>query len=153
MFLREKQWQSQTLSKSWHTFLIITFLILPFINHANGINDNNYGYSYLLFFIIATLTTILTLRISKSISTNKYIETISKGTLIVLGIHSPILHILDFLFPIEFRPIYPLITMFFCYFIIRTCEVYCPILMGKWPNTNACSQHRKIEKWRKRLLE
>lgn len=131
LYLREKNWQPKLNIKSVIILVFLAFL-LPLINQKCGIYENEYGHSYIIFSLNAILSSILLLTISDIIPPSRFIENISKGTLVVLGTHIPILHVLNNLLPDWCSFTFPFITMIICYYIIVLCERYCPILMGKW---------------------
>ena len=106
--------------------------VLPLINGKSDIYGNQFGLSYAIFVINASLSTLLLIIITSRIQTMKVVRIVSKGTLVVLGMHRPILQILNFLLPNTLSPIFPFITIVVCYYIILLCERYCPILLGKW---------------------
>lgn len=106
--------------------------VMPLMNGKCDIYGNQFGLSYAIFAINAILSTLLIIIITSRIPTVKAIRTISKGTLVVLGTHRPILQILNTILPNTLSPIFPFITIVVCYYIILLCERYCPILLGKW---------------------
>ena len=130
--LYDMKWNPERVPKLYVITLLLVFLSLPLLNGRCSINSNEYGRSYLIFTINAILSSLLLFIISTKIPTTKFTETISTGTLVVLGTHIPILHILNHLLPNTISFLFPLITIVVCYFIIVFCERYCPILLGKW---------------------
>lgn len=116
------------------SLLLLLFVVLPFVNGKCSINSDEYGRSYLLFAINAALSTILLFTIAARIPSIKFVRTISKGTLVVLGTHMPILRILRLLLPETLSFTFPFITIILCYYIIIACERYCPMLLGKSRN-------------------
>lgn len=133
-FLKDRLWSPNQLSFKYVPILVILFIIIPIFNDAHGIVANDYGYTYILFATCAILSTILLFWISNKVPTLRVIQTISKGTLVVLGAHSPILHILNRILPDAFNFIFPFITIVVCYYIILLCDRYFPILLGKVNN-------------------
>ena len=133
LYMRKINWYPQAVQKKYVIILVFSAFLLPLINQKQcGIYENEYGFSYIIFSLNAILSSILLLNISCKIPSSKFIEAISKGTLVVLGTHIPILHILNCLLPSRWSFTFPLITIGICYYIIVLCERYCPILMGKW---------------------
>mgnify|MGYP002857972121 FL=1 len=133
-FLKDVKWDPNSLSTTQIIIMLISFIILPIINGYVSLGDYNYGRSYLLFIVNAIISSVLILALSAEIPQSKYIITISKGTLVVLGTHMSILQILNHLLPDSLSLLFPFITMIVCYYIIVLCERYCPILLGKWRN-------------------
>ena len=131
-YLFDRSWKPESVSILYVVPLVIIFSLLPLLNGCCGINSNEYGRSYLIFAANAILSSLLLFIISTKIPTTKFTETISTGTLVVLGTHIPILHILNHLLPSTISFSFPFITMVVCYYIIVLCERYCPILLGKW---------------------
>ena len=131
-FLKDIKWNPGLTFELQIIILFFLFIIFPFINGYVSLGDYNFGGNYLLFVVNAILSSILLLTISWKIPHSNYTVTISKGTLVILGTHMPILQILNLLLPNTLSLIFPFITMIVCYYIIVLCERYCPILLGKW---------------------
>lgn len=132
IFLFDKNWNPENVSMLYVFPMVLLFFLLPLFNGNCSIVSNDYGRSYLLFVVNAISSSVLLFILSTKIPTTKFTETISTGTLVVLGTHIPILHILDYLFPEVFSFAFPIITMIVCYYIILLCMKHCPILLGKW---------------------
>ena len=131
LYIKEKKWDLQNLPIPLVVLSLIIFVIVPYANQATGIVSNGYGYSYIIFFMCAIFSTLFLFWLSNKIPSSRYIETISKGTLVVLGVHMPLLTILRHYFPNELELLFPFITIIICYYIIIVCERYFPILLGK----------------------
>ena len=131
MYLKDKNWSPQNLTIKYVALIFLLSTIEPLINGKTDINSNCYGFSYAIFAVFAILFTVMVLCISDWIPRSKYAETISKGTLVVLGAHTPIHKILIFLLPSSLSFIFPFIAIITCYFIILISEKYFPILLGK----------------------
>jgi fucose 4-O-acetylase-like acetyltransferase len=131
LFLRKMDWKPCQVPRICIVMMFVSFLLIPTINHALGIYDNSYGYSYLLYAANAMLVSVFVFVISDMVPTSKYIITLSKGTLVILGLHSPLLHILDRILPSDINILSPFITMLLCYYAILVCERYFPMLLGK----------------------
>ena len=106
-------------------------LYMPILNGLCDLYGNDYGYSYLLASANAALANLLLFWLTSKFRPIKCIETISRGTLVVLGIHMPILHVLDYFLPDSLNLVLPLITIILCYYIIIICERFSPALLGK----------------------
>lgn len=131
-FLVDHKWTPQNIPFNYVPILIILFIILPLINGKCSINSNMYGISYPLFVMNAIISSILLFTIAEKIPNTKFIKTISKGTLIVLGTHIPIIKILYYLLPDKIAFLFPVLTIIICYYIIIFCERFLPLLLGKW---------------------
>ena len=131
-FLFDRKWKPENVSILYVIPLAILFFLLPLYNGCCGIVANDYGRSYLIFVANAISSSLFVFILSTKIPTTKFTETISTGTLVVLGTHIPILHILSHLLPDEISFLFPFITIVVCYYIVVLCERYCPILLGKW---------------------
>jgi len=131
-FLKDIKWNPSSISEMQIIVMIFFFIIFPLINGYVSLGDYNYGEKYLLFAVNAILSSILLMTISWKMPESNYTVTISKGTLVILGTHMPILQILNLLLPNTLSVFFPFITMVVCYYIIVLCERFCPILLGKW---------------------
>ncbi len=132
LYLKDTNWSPKFFPNKYVLLLIIIFVFMPVYNNALGVNDNDYGYSYVLYSFVAILSTILLIVISSKLSCNLFIETISKGTLVVLGVHFSLLKVIDYLLSHNFDYLYPFIIILICYYIILLCDKYCAFLLGKW---------------------
>lgn len=132
LYLFERNWKPESASKLYIFSLVLLFFFLPLFNGFCGIYENDYGRSYLLYVVNAIFSSLLLFILSSKIPATQFSETISKGTLVVLGTHISILHILDHLLPDIISFTFPFVTIITCYYIIVFCEKHCPILLGKW---------------------
>ena len=140
-YLFDRNWNPESVPNLYVIPLGLLFFILPLFNGCCGIVANDYGRSYLLFAANAILSSLLLFILSSKIRTTHFTETISKGTLVVLGTHMPILYILNHLLPNTISFTFPFITIVICYYIIVLCERFCPILLGKWRNITFTKKH------------
>lgn len=122
---------------SWSFFwvyLIIYFVISP-INKASGLNANSYGFSYFIYFVNALAGTFVLLSLCRYIPKSSFFETTSIGTLFVLGIHLTIYDLLNLVTPVYLQDIklllFPVVTLFISYPLIRFSRKYCQWLLGK----------------------
>lgn len=130
-YLKERGWSPNTLSVSVIIFLFVASILLPCINGGCSINGNIYGLSYFVFLVNAIASTLFLFYISSRIGANKHLAIISKGTLLILGLHMPILKTLEMLFPIWTREFLPLLVLPLCYYPIKWLVKWCPELLGK----------------------
>ena len=132
--LKDYKIQIQNMHYSITLILGCLLILLPMFNGSTSINSNLFGRSYILFFINASLSTLFVFRITHYIPQNKFITTISKGTLLVLGLHIPIMKTLDLLFPTCLHELLPLFVLPICYYPILWLEKWCPPLIGRIKN-------------------
>ena len=133
LLLRDIGWTPQKVSSVKVVIpIILLFIFIPATQNYCDIYNSEYGYSYIAAATIAMIFTLLLFWLTDKLPPSKIIETISKGTLVVLGTHMPILHILSRILDDSIYLIFPFATILVSYFIILLCEKYCPLLLGKW---------------------
>lgn len=130
-FLKDKGWNPKKMSKNVVLLLLPFFVVLPMINGYCSINENEYGISYVLFFLNAAVSTLLLFFISSLIKQSKVITFFSKGTLLILGLHMPIMRLLEMILPSFMNDFLPLFVLPICYFPIMWLVRWCPELLGK----------------------
>lgn len=130
-FIKDRKWNPQCLSIYHVLFFAFIFAILPLINGACSINSNEYGMSYLIFLVNAIVSTLFIFAISVNIPQNQLATIISKGTLLILGLHVPLMRALDFFLPYYCDYIIPFIAILLCYYPIKLLDEWCPILLGR----------------------
>jgi len=130
-FLRDNCWKPWNLSI--YTLLALSGLlfIMPIINGNSSINSNDYGISYGVFFVFASISSIILFELSNCLPKLRFVTVISNGTLLILGLHIPIMKILDMVSPSCFHEFLPLAVLPICYFPIVYLYKWCPILLGK----------------------
>lgn len=131
ILLKNINWNPNLMSYYCLLILIVLFFVIPMLNGSCSINSQEYGYSYVLFFINASLSTILLFGISIHIPSNSFCVAMSKGTLLILGIHMPLLNLLSVLLPSFLNCILPILVMILCYYPIVCLDRWCPLLLGK----------------------
>jgi len=130
-FLKDNKWNPLCLSLNRVLILCLLFILIPIINGMCSINSNEYGLSYMIFYINAIVSTIFMFTISVNLPSNQFATTISKGTMLILGLHVPIMKILNGILPQYCDIIIPFLTIFICFYPIRWLDKYCPLLLGK----------------------
>ncbi len=130
-FLRDNCWKPWNLSI--YTLLALSGLlfIMPIINGNSSINSNDYGISYGVFFVFASISSIILFELSNCLPKLRFVTVISNGTLLILGLHIPIMKILDMVSPSCFHEFLPLAVLPICYFPIVYMYKWCPLLLGK----------------------
>ncbi len=130
-FLADHKWTPHNFTFYFVPIFVVLFFLLPLFNGKCSINSNTYGISYLLFVLNAVISSILLFVLAEKIPNTKFITTISKGTLVVLGMHMPIIRILYYLLPNSIDFLFPVFTIIICYYIIIVCQHFFPLLLGK----------------------
>lgn len=130
-FLRDNGWKPWNLSI--YTLLALGGLlfIMPIINGNSSINSNVYGISYILFFIFASISSVILFEFSNYLPKLRFVTVISNGTLLILGLHIPVMKLLDIISPSCFHEFLPLAVLPICYFPIVYMYKWCPLLLGK----------------------
>lgn len=131
LYLKDKGWCPEKMSVRAISVLFLIFMLLPIINGNCSINDNEYGLSYVVFLLNAIGATLFLFFVSTRIKSTKAIILFSKGTLLILGLHMPIMIILDMIFPPIFHDLLPLLVLPICYYPILLLDRWCPELLGK----------------------
>ncbi len=131
LFLKEYRWIPGCISMYTSLIMFGVFILLPLANGYCSINDNTFGRSYVVFLLNAIVSTFLLFHISSKIPYSKVITTFSKGTLLILGLHVPIMQVLDIVLPSYFHELLPLFVLPICYYPILWLERYCPETLGK----------------------
>ena len=128
---------------SWKIIFLFLLIYIPLV-HINATPDifiNKYGLSYLLFFPLALIGSMLLFAICMKFKSSKMVVMFSMGTLLILGLHRMIVTIggkivvyifnIDGNIPFVFSIILALVAMIFCYPFILLCNKRCPELLGK----------------------
>ena len=131
LYLKFKKIDPQRMSIVLFILTLFVSLIVPIINGSCSINSNNYGLSYMLFFIGAVFSTIVLFKIAAYIPMNMFVYFISRGTLLILGLHIPIMRALDLFLPTSFHDLLSLFVLPLCYFPIMSLDKKFPVLLGK----------------------
>lgn len=121
----------QIKKENWLIFIIVVFAfgMGAFCNGRSSINMNLYGNNLLLYYVVALCGIVSFVYISQFLTKLKFIETISDGTLLILGLH---------LFAINFLLNYingfesTIIVLFLFYYPIVFCLKKCCFLLGKY---------------------
>lgn len=133
IYLKENGWSPNDMSLKVCVVLFVISFLGPLFNGYCSINENIYGMSYVVFFLIAVASTLFLLSILSfsHIKATKQIVLFSKGTLLILGLHMPLLKTLEMIFPVWTREFLPLLVLPLCYYPILWLEKWCPELLGK----------------------
>lgn len=131
IYLKEKGWNPNVMSqKVCVTFFIIAVLV-PLLNGYCSINENIYGKAYGVFLLNAIVSTLFLFSLLSHFKATKYVTIFSKGTLLILGLHIPILKTLEMILPMWTRDILPLLVLPLCFYPILWIDKWCPELLGK----------------------
>ena len=133
LYLKERGWRPDNISISTTMSLLMLALSLPLINGKCGILETEYGLSYMFFLLTSVVITILLFIIANYIPPNRFCTTISKGTLLILGLHYPLLHLLCSLgaIPECVNFLLPFIVVLICFYPIEWLDKRFPALLGK----------------------
>ena len=131
LFLKEQRWIPDSISRYTSFIMIGVVILLPLVNGYCSINENVFGRSYVVFLLNAMVSTLLLFYISSKIPYSKVITTFSKGTLLILGLHIPIMRALGMVLPSYFHNLLPLFVFAICYYPIIWIDKFCPELLGK----------------------
>ena len=130
-YLKEASWNPTKFTIKLVVFLLILSIFIPIINGKCGILETQYGLSYILFAINAIAASLLLLSFSNCISSSCFFTVISKGTLLILGLHMPIMELLDRICPDYLDFLIPIFVLLVCYYPIVLFDRWCPLLLGK----------------------
>lgn len=134
-YLKENDEKLLSLKWSWLVLLIIVYITLTLFNGSADMWAHKFGQHYIIFFINATVASLLFYNICKRFRTNGAIIMFSIGTLLILGLHDPILQVCTKIYDVVgLTHLYVLssfIVMFVCYWLIRIALKYNPALLGK----------------------
>lgn len=135
MILKKHRERLFSVSKWVLAMILAAFVLTVLINGAVDIWDYHFGKHYLLFFFAAVAASLVLFNLCKTWSHNRLVETFSHGTLLILGLHSPIIEISNNIFDVLHFPYSCLassvIVMVVCYYPIRIALRYCPAILGK----------------------
>lgn len=116
---------------------LLVFLILTHLQGFPDISKYSYGINYSVFFTNAIIGSYLLYNLCNFLPFRSWIQDLSTGTLLILGIHSIIYPIINTVFghlgiSFHYLPLLTgVITMAFCYPIIKLFESHFPVLLGK----------------------
>lgn len=116
---------------------VILFGVLTFIQGRPDMYDHNFGLNYSLFFVNACLGCYILASICSSFRRTIWVETLSTGTLLVLGIHGILISIMGSLFSLTPIPqsVYSILiaalVLCICYYPTRWLNQQAPLLLGK----------------------
>lgn len=119
----------------------IVYLFMAIWNGRVEILNLHFGHNYLFFFIGAVSGSAVLFWLCCHFKDHSFVRTISIGTMLILGLH---MDFYDMLFPVlnrlgvysvmsEWAVVWlaSLLTLALCYWPIRLCMRYAPILLGK----------------------
>lgn len=115
----------------------LTILIIMQFDGYHNMHSNNFGISYITFFMGASVISLGLFTLCSYLKRNDFVETLSTGTILILGIHGILLDFLTPLLPGKLWPIsyiiIPISIIIICYPIIKLSLKYCPLALGKYP--------------------
>lgn len=131
--VNKSKWMN--LSKSVLFALLAIYVSFTLYNGDVDIWHYTFGKGYFLFFIGALVASILLFNLCDMLKASNIAVTFSKGTLLILGLHDPIIEICNKCYDMLHLPHLSLLSsfvvMFLCYYLIKMALKYCPIVLGK----------------------
>lgn len=126
--------------KVWKAFIIAILFYFAISIQIGYINiwSNDYGGNYLDFFVYGLASSLVIFILCDKLPSCDFAITISKGTLLVLGVQPIIIHLCGFMLRRmgvnnQIMPwLISIMTILICYYPIKLCIKYCPILIGKY---------------------
>ncbi len=131
LLLKERKWIPQSIPMYTSLIISAVAILTPLINGYCSINENVFGLSYVLFFLNAIASTLFLFYMSSKVPFFKVFTVFSKGTLLILGLHIPVMQALDMFFPSCFHEFLPIFVFLIFYFPIIWMDKFCPELLGK----------------------
>ena len=137
VLLKQHKEQLLKLPKWGLAMFFLVYVALVMLNGETEIWRYIFGANYALFYVRALTASILLFNLCKNLKTNKIVETFSKGTLLIMGLHSPIIEVCGKIFDVlgMSNPylcwVSSIIVMLLCYYPIRLALKYCPVVLGK----------------------
>lgn len=135
VLLKENKSKWMVLSKPILFALLVIYISLTLLNGVVDIWAYTFGKEYFLFFIGAFVASILIFNLSNLLKASNIAVIFSKGTLLILGLHDPIIEICNKCYDVLHLPHLSLLSsfvvMFICYYLIKMALKYCPIVLGK----------------------
>lgn len=139
LILKEYKDKFLNLNTPWLIALFVLYVILTTYIGFNGICEYVFSKGYLLFSLNAVIASIFLFNICQKFKNSSPIIILSKGTLLILGLHITLYHalikvfgILQLYVPIGVMTLfYSIVIMWICYYLIKLALRYCPIIIGK----------------------
>lgn len=136
-----KEYKTWMLSFGKYTLGIMLLIYIASVL-SNGCNDiwaYAFPHGFFLFAISAMLASLLFFNILKKAQQSQIVISLSKGTLLIMGMHILLLEICNWLFikahiiiPKDISCfIYGILVMLISYFFIKLALRYCPVILGK----------------------
>lgn len=130
-------------------FLIIISLLVVSYNNSCDLHCGIYGYNYLLFYLGAIGLSLCFIKVFSLLKNNDFVQTISSGTFLILGLHMTLFYILLPIMPGKVYDqcyyIIPTLILLICYPLIKFCQRFCPCVLGRIKiggTCRPCSQDR-----------
>ncbi len=132
LYLRDIKWNPNSISPYIYALFMAIAILLPLITGRNDIFFNEYGGTYLLFFINAATTTLLMFYIFNFFPANNTVKAISTGTMIIIGTNQTLIRMLYLWLPFSCRYAIPFLVIAICYIPIVFFDKHLPLMLGKW---------------------
>lgn len=139
-FQTHNEWINKVLTFKWTIFipLCLLFIGMTLRNGCVVVWNNTLGENNIVFFVNACLGSFILFRVCSQFKRIQIIEKLSRGTLLILGLHPICISIscnicrAIKLYP---SPLFPwitgLVTLAICYYPIVWSQKHCPWLIGK----------------------
>ncbi len=132
LYLSDIKWNPKRLSPYFYILFMVIGILLPLINGRSDIFFNEYGYTYLLFFINASTTTLLILYICSFLPNSSIVKSISNGTIIIIGSNQVLINLMYLWLPSYWYYTIPFLVIAICYIPITLFDRKLPLMLGKW---------------------
>lgn len=135
--IKERQIEINNGSFEFMSLLFVVFFILTQIQGRVDIAGYNYGVNYVLFYANAILGSYLLFCLCMFLPTRIWIQTLSTGTFLVLGLHGMMYGYIMAIFrrlsmTNSYLPLLAgIVVMAICYPLILFFKKYCPLILGK----------------------
>jgi len=115
----------------------IICVVIALLNGWTIVFKAEYGKNLILFYIVATVFSLLFLSIAKNYfnKENHFVKIISIGTIFIIGFHHALINAMTMIYPVNnifTNLLYTGLIILFSKICIEICNRYLPILIGKY---------------------
>ena len=134
-----KEQDLDVMKGKFETKLLLLFLFfgLTLIQGRVDLYKYHYGISYIVFYLNAIIGSYLLVNVCKNMPEKEWIKTLSTGTLLILGLHGIIFHVINDVLEytghtnVYYSVFVGVAVMVICYYPIKWLNTKCPLLLGK----------------------
>lgn len=135
LYLKKQDRINAIISTNYIYMILPIFMLLVFINGECDIFSNTYGFSYILFFFNACAMSFVLFKLCSKLPHNTFVETLSRGTLVVLGVHSIVIDMIVDIFNMLSLDRFvfiasPILTCIISFYVTTFLIKKVPILVG-----------------------